>query len=63
MRLTGRSAFPITPTDRAGRVDVAAFRSLVTRLCAAKVDSIGGARQRRFLPLPHLSTLRPDADG
>ena len=37
----GLSAFPITPADEAGRVDVFALRALVARLCAAKVDSIG----------------------
>ena len=41
MRLNGLSAFPITPSDPAGKVDVAAFRSLVAHLCAAEVDSIG----------------------
>ena len=39
--LTGLSAFPITPTDAAGRVDVAAVRRLVAPICAAGVDSIG----------------------
>ncbi|MET2831111.1 dihydrodipicolinate synthase family protein [Mesorhizobium shangrilense] len=39
--LSGLSAFPITPSDRDGRVDTRALRKLVTRLCAAKVDSIG----------------------
>ena len=38
---TGLSAFPITPQDPEGRVDVAAVRRLVRRLVAAKVDSIG----------------------
>lgn len=41
MRLNGLSAFPITPSNPSGKVDVAAFRSLVARLCAAKVDSVG----------------------
>ncbi|TIR02389.1 MAG: hypothetical protein E5X37_34310 [Mesorhizobium sp.] len=35
------SAFPITPADRSGRVDVDALRKLVSRLIAAEVDSIG----------------------
>jgi 4-hydroxy-tetrahydrodipicolinate synthase len=39
--LTGLSAFPITPSDADGRVDVAALRKLIARLCAAEVDSIG----------------------
>ncbi|RUP08618.1 dihydrodipicolinate synthase family protein [Hyphomicrobium sp.] len=39
--LSGLSAFPITPNDRNGRVDTAAVRSLVARLCTARVDSIG----------------------
>jgi 4-hydroxy-tetrahydrodipicolinate synthase len=39
--LTGLSAFPITPSDADGHVDVAALRKLVARLCAAGVDSIG----------------------
>ncbi|MGX9394010.1 dihydrodipicolinate synthase family protein (plasmid) [Nitrobacteraceae bacterium UC4446_H13] len=39
--LSGLSAFPITPADEAGRVDVAALRRLVGRLVTAKVDSIG----------------------
>ncbi len=39
--LSGLSAFPITPRDRNGRVDTAALRVLVARLCTAQVDSIG----------------------
>lgn len=39
--LTGLSAFPITPTDGAGKVDTAALCRLVDRLVAAEVDSIG----------------------
>ncbi|MER8727712.1 dihydrodipicolinate synthase family protein [Mesorhizobium sp. M1027] len=39
--LSGLSAFPITPTDRDGRVDTVALRKLIARLCAAQVDSIG----------------------
>ncbi|SJM34684.1 hypothetical protein BQ8482_490023 [Mesorhizobium delmotii] len=39
--LSGLSAFPITPTDSDGVVDVLALRKLIARLCAAKVDSIG----------------------
>jgi len=38
---SGLAAFPITPADADGRVDVAALRSLVRRLVEAKVDSIG----------------------
>ena len=38
---SGLAAFPITPADADGRVDVAALRGLVRRLVAAKVDSIG----------------------
>jgi 4-hydroxy-tetrahydrodipicolinate synthase len=41
MLLRGLSAFPITPADAEGRVDVDALRKLVASLCAAKVDSIG----------------------
>lgn len=41
MFLKGLSAFPITPSDAEGRVDIDALRTLVSRLCAAKVDSIG----------------------
>ncbi len=39
--LSGLSAFPITPSDRAGHVDTAALKRLVVRLCTAGVDSIG----------------------
>src|SRR3954451_23038988 len=39
--LEGLSAFPITPSDATGQVDVTALRKLVARLCAAKVNSIG----------------------
>lgn len=39
--LTGLSAFPITPSDAGGHVDVAALRKLVAPLCAAGVGSIG----------------------
>lgn len=39
--LTGLSAFPITPCDAGGHVDVAALRKLLARLDAARVDSIG----------------------
>jgi 4-hydroxy-tetrahydrodipicolinate synthase len=41
MLLRGLSAFPITPADAEGRVDVDALRKLVASLRAAKVDSIG----------------------
>jgi 4-hydroxy-tetrahydrodipicolinate synthase len=41
MLLRGLSAFPITPADASGRVDVDALRRLVARLRAARVDSIG----------------------
>ncbi|TXM94938.1 dihydrodipicolinate synthase family protein [Methylobacterium sp. WL116] len=41
MFLSGLSAFPITPADAEGRVDVPALRNLVTPLCAAGVNSIG----------------------
>lgn len=41
MLFTGLSAFPITPCDRAGRVDTAALRDLLAPLMAARVDSIG----------------------
>ncbi len=37
----GLSAFPITPADEHGRVDVGALRSLLGRLTEAGVDSIG----------------------
>jgi 4-hydroxy-tetrahydrodipicolinate synthase len=39
--IRGLSAFPITPADEAGRVDVGALRALVRRLVEAGVDSIG----------------------
>ncbi|WP_353642910.1 dihydrodipicolinate synthase family protein [Mesorhizobium sp. WSM2239] len=39
--LRGLCAFPITPSDRNGRVDVDDLRTLVAKLCAADVDSIG----------------------
>lgn len=39
--ISGLSAFPITPADSSGRVDVAALRLLVRRLASAGVDSIG----------------------
>jgi 4-hydroxy-tetrahydrodipicolinate synthase len=39
--LSGLSAFPITPGDCDGRVDTVALRRLISRLCAARVDSIG----------------------
>jgi len=38
---SGLSAFPITPADRHGRVDVSALGALLARLTDAKVDSIG----------------------
>jgi 4-hydroxy-tetrahydrodipicolinate synthase len=37
----GLAAFPITPADADGRVDVVALRRLVRRLVVARVDSIG----------------------
>jgi 4-hydroxy-tetrahydrodipicolinate synthase len=37
----GLSAFPITPADARGRVDTDALATLVERLAAAEVDSIG----------------------
>ena len=40
-RLDGLSAFPITPADAGGHVDVPALRRLVARLRDAEVDSIG----------------------
>jgi 4-hydroxy-tetrahydrodipicolinate synthase len=39
--LRGLSAFPITPSDASGQIDVAALRRLVAPLAAAGVDSIG----------------------
>ncbi|MDI6029510.1 dihydrodipicolinate synthase family protein [Corticibacterium sp. UT-5YL-CI-8] len=39
--LSGLSAFPITPADASGRVDVVTLRQLVGRLASAGVDSIG----------------------
>ena len=41
MIVSGLSAFPITPADPDGRVDVPALRRLVAPLVAARVDSIG----------------------
>jgi 4-hydroxy-tetrahydrodipicolinate synthase len=38
---TGLSAFPITPTDASGRVDVAALTRLLERIHLAGADSIG----------------------
>jgi len=38
---SGLSAFPITPSDRDGRVDAGALRKLVARLCAVQVNTIG----------------------
>jgi 4-hydroxy-tetrahydrodipicolinate synthase len=38
---SGLSAFPITPADSSGKVDIDALRRLVGRLVAARVDSIG----------------------
>ena len=40
-RLTGLSAFPITPASPEGTVDAPTLRRLVARLAAAPVDSIG----------------------
>lgn len=37
----GLSAFPITPSDAAGQVDVGALRQFLVPLCTAGVDSIG----------------------
>ncbi|MER9548439.1 dihydrodipicolinate synthase family protein [Mesorhizobium sp. M0322] len=39
--LSGLSAFPITPSNRDGRVDTVALRRLIARLGAAQVNSIG----------------------
>ncbi len=39
--LKGLSAFPITPSDSGGRVDLTALRKLIAPLCAAGVNSIG----------------------
>ncbi|MGY4570185.1 dihydrodipicolinate synthase family protein [Bradyrhizobium pachyrhizi] len=39
--LKGLSAFPITPSNRDGRVDAGALRALLDPLIAAKVDSVG----------------------
>lgn len=41
VNLKGLSAFPITPSNRDGRVDVEALRALLEPLIAAKVDSVG----------------------
>lgn len=41
VHLHGLSAFPITPSDASGQVDVTALRRLVVRLRDARVDSIG----------------------
>ncbi|WP_457105567.1 dihydrodipicolinate synthase family protein [Methylobacterium sp. P5_C11] len=39
--ISGLSAFPITPSDRDGRIDAEALRRLLEPLVAAGVDSIG----------------------
>lgn len=39
--IRGLSAFPITPSDEAGRIDTDALQMLLARLVAAEVDSIG----------------------
>jgi 4-hydroxy-tetrahydrodipicolinate synthase len=39
--LNGLSAFPITPADQSGQVDVAGLRRLLAPLVDARVDSIG----------------------
>ncbi|KAA2235907.1 dihydrodipicolinate synthase family protein [Salinarimonas soli] len=39
--LDGLSAFPITPSDASGQVEVVALRKLVARLRDAEVDSVG----------------------
>jgi 4-hydroxy-tetrahydrodipicolinate synthase len=41
VRLTGLSAFPITPADASGKVDTARVGTIVRRLTEAGVDSIG----------------------
>jgi 4-hydroxy-tetrahydrodipicolinate synthase len=41
LRITGLSAFPITPSDADGRVDAAALRRLLEPLAVAGVDAIG----------------------
>jgi 4-hydroxy-tetrahydrodipicolinate synthase len=37
----GLSAFPLTPTDSSGKVDVAALARLLERLCVPGIDSVG----------------------
>ena len=39
--LRGLSAFPITPSDASGRIDLTALRAVVAPLIAAGTDSIG----------------------
>jgi 4-hydroxy-tetrahydrodipicolinate synthase len=39
--LSGLSAFPITPSDPDGRVDLASLRALLVPLIEAGTDSIG----------------------
>ena len=41
MLFHGLSAFPITPSDAAGRVDTGALSALLKRIDAAGADSIG----------------------
>lgn len=41
MHYTGLSAFPITPAETDGRVDLPALRRLVARLCGVDVDAVG----------------------
>jgi 4-hydroxy-tetrahydrodipicolinate synthase len=40
-RLGGLSAFPITPSDASGRIDLGALRAVIAPLIAAGTDSIG----------------------
>ncbi len=56
--LKGLSAFPITPSDRDGRVDAAALRKLLAPLIKAEVDSIGLLGSTGSYPYPSRAERR-----
>ncbi|RXF73669.1 hypothetical protein EK403_08720 [Hansschlegelia zhihuaiae] len=59
MRLTGLSAFPITPSDAAGRVDVVGLRKLVGALREAKVDPVAPILHAARLEEQRIAAARP----